>query len=493
MKKTISITLGKQFFHIEESAYTKLDNYLNAVKNSLDNEGKEEIINDIENRIAELFFERYNENLHTITDEDIDYIISVMGQPEDYALGNGQFSANQKDALNDGEGTFERVKKKRLYRDSHSRVLGGVCAGFAHYFGIDPIWVRIATIILVFFLGVSFLIYPILWIIIPKAITPSQILEMKGVPVNLNNISEEVKNSMGKYIEIGKEKTNDFLNILKKIVGVFAILFSVFIMFFIVIGAFVFYLETLNDTFFGYMQNPFSFDVALVVFIITALVPFVWILILGLKLINENIKISGKWILGSFVLWIGMLVFSGYLIKEIAIANVNNLETTQKEITQYENKFTIDPNPEKLLTISLFDDEREGVDTLGDSENIIVNFHQTNDEPYIAINENRETIKNTILKKDFFLKKSTHITNQTALEYNYRFSDNKLELAKEILFPSDFFDKENYTGNVTIDVYLNEGQKVMLNPNDAKYFSANLFPNHTIYEMKNKILTKKNS
>ena len=204
MKKTISITLGKQFFHIEESAFTKLDTYLNAVKNSLDNEGKEEIINDIEDRISELFFERYNENLHTITDEDVDYIISVMGQPEDYALGNETDNTQSQTTQNQTENTFEQIKRKKLYRDGHSRVLGGVCSGMGHYFGIDPVWIRLIVLVSVFFLGLSILVYPLLWLIIPKAVTPSQILEMKGVPVNLDNISEEVKNSMGKYIEIGK-------------------------------------------------------------------------------------------------------------------------------------------------------------------------------------------------------------------------------------------------------------------------------------------------
>src|SRR5690606_12511516 len=108
-----------------------------------------------------------------------------------------------------------------------SKIIGGVCSGIGHYFNIDPVWMRILFIVLVFFYGVSFLIYPILWIIIPKAVTPSQILEMKGIPVNINNIEKEVRESLGKYVDGSKRIVSSGTTFIKKFIGITLVIFGI--------------------------------------------------------------------------------------------------------------------------------------------------------------------------------------------------------------------------------------------------------------------------
>lgn len=187
MNKTVSINLGGFFFHIDEDAYQKLTRYINAVKRSLDPEGRDEIVSDIESRIAELFQERIKNEKQVIGLVEVDQVISIMGQPEDYIIDEDtepKQSYSYSSTKNSG-------RAKRLYRDGENSILGGVAAGFGHYLNIDPLWIRILFIVSPFIsFGTSIVIYLILWILIPEATTTSQKLEMRGEPINISNIEK---------------------------------------------------------------------------------------------------------------------------------------------------------------------------------------------------------------------------------------------------------------------------------------------------------------
>lgn len=175
MNKTISINLGGFFFHIDEDAYQKLSRYFDAVKRSLSPDGRDEIMKDIESRIAELFQERIQNDKQVIGLVEIDAVIGIMGQPEDYKIDEENSSSSSYNASNRN---YNRAK--RLYRDKDNSILGGVAAGFGHYLNIDPIWIRLAFVLIVIAgVGSPFLVYIVLWILIPEAITTSQKLEMK--------------------------------------------------------------------------------------------------------------------------------------------------------------------------------------------------------------------------------------------------------------------------------------------------------------------------
>ncbi len=191
MKKTININLAGFVFYIDEDAYETLQKYLNNIRTYLGNtEGKEEIIDDIESRIAELFSEKQKQ---VITLVEVNEIIEVMGQPEDY-MTEEEFE----------ETTFQQPNK-RLFRDPDNTVLGGVCSGVGHYLKIDAVWIRLIFLAMLWS-GLSILFYFVLWAIIPKAETTAQKLEMKGKAATLSNIED--------YVRKGYENVkDDFKNV----------------------------------------------------------------------------------------------------------------------------------------------------------------------------------------------------------------------------------------------------------------------------------------
>ena len=179
MKKTININLAGFVFYIDEDAYEELQKYLKNIKTYLGNtEGREEIIHDIESRIAELFSEKQKQ---VITLIEVSEVIEVMGEPEDY------MSEDETE-----EKTSYKSSNKSLYRDPDSTVLGGVCSGIGHYLNIDAIWIRLIFLAVVWS-GVSILFYFILWAIIPKAETTAQKLKMKGKAATFSNIEDYVR------------------------------------------------------------------------------------------------------------------------------------------------------------------------------------------------------------------------------------------------------------------------------------------------------------
>jgi phage shock protein PspC (stress-responsive transcriptional regulator) len=180
MKKVININFQGRILPIEEMAYENLKQYIESLRTYFDlEEGKDEIINDIECRVAELCEDRLKKGAVCITEQDIDLIITSIGRPADFEAQDG-FEANtnanagsnqsQANTQNTGGQTYQ----KRLYRDEQNKVLGGVCAGIANYLNLDPIIIRILWILL---FGISFFAYLLLWIAVPS----TSVKEVGGV------------------------------------------------------------------------------------------------------------------------------------------------------------------------------------------------------------------------------------------------------------------------------------------------------------------------
>jgi len=180
MKKVININFQGRILPIEEMAYEDLKQYIESLRTYFEQEeGKDEIINDIECRVAELCEDRLKKGAVCITEQDIDLIITSIGRPADFEAQDG-FEANastntganqaQSNAQTAGEQTYQ----KRLYRDEQNKVLGGVCAGIANYLNLDPIIIRVLWILL---FGISFFAYLLLWI----AVRSTSVKEVGGV------------------------------------------------------------------------------------------------------------------------------------------------------------------------------------------------------------------------------------------------------------------------------------------------------------------------
>jgi phage shock protein PspC (stress-responsive transcriptional regulator) len=189
MKKTVNVSLGGVVFSLEEDAFRELSAYLNRLEIHFSKEpDKREILNDIEARMAEHLKERVPNPNQVATIEDVKHIIEIMGEPSDIG---GTDTKTETD-----RGNYRQYR--RLYRDPDNRYVGGVCSGMAAYWNIDPIIIRILFVIALIW-GAGALVYIILWIVIPQADTVAEKLEMRGEPVNAENIGKSFKETGKQY------------------------------------------------------------------------------------------------------------------------------------------------------------------------------------------------------------------------------------------------------------------------------------------------------
>jgi phage shock protein PspC (stress-responsive transcriptional regulator) len=207
MKKVININFQGRILPIEEMAYENLKNYIETLRTYFEKEeGKDEIINDIECRVAELCEDRLKKGAVCITEDDIELIIASIGRPADFEAQDGfEASAASDNSYNNytdntNQNNWGSTRPKRLYRDEQNKVLGGVCSGIANYFGLEPLLVRILWI---FLIGVNILGYLILWIAVPS----SSVKEVGGVKKRLfrdieNKVIGGVAAGLSKYFGI---------------------------------------------------------------------------------------------------------------------------------------------------------------------------------------------------------------------------------------------------------------------------------------------------
>ncbi|GEL09446.1 phage shock protein C (PspC) family protein [Flavobacterium glycines] len=319
MNKTVNINLGGMFFHIDEDAYQKLSRYFDAIKRSLNNSsGQDEIIKDIEMRIAELLNEKQISEKHVVGLKEVDEIISIMGQPEDYIIED-----EPKSFENQQQGNTINYRTKKLYRDSDKGMIGGVASGLGHYFGIDVVWIRIVLVLLIFAgFGTGIIAYIILWIVTPEARTTSEKLEMTGEPVNISNIekkvreefetvSEKIKNAdydkYGNQIKKGANKVGNslgnfilsVLGILAKFLGVLLIIAGLSTLTILLIGVFTLGTNTFVDfPWEGFIETgnftDYPFWVLGLLMFFAVGIPFFFLTILGFKLLAPNTKSIGS-------------------------------------------------------------------------------------------------------------------------------------------------------------------------------------------------------
>lgn len=204
MKKTFNINLGGLIFHVDEDAFQKLEHYLSVLKKQFEKtQGGDEIVNDVEIRMAELFRKKTSDAKEVINLDDIDEVIGILGQPEDYIDDDAEA-----ETAGEASAQIPYVKSNRkIYRDGDDRILGGVAAGFAAYFSIDPLWIRILFVALLF-AGFGIPLYIVLWIVVPRAKTTAEKLQMRGEPVTLTNIERSIKEEAAQVSKRFKDYTS---------------------------------------------------------------------------------------------------------------------------------------------------------------------------------------------------------------------------------------------------------------------------------------------
>lgn len=238
MKKTITINLNNITFTIDDDAYDLLQAYLSDIATHFASDPEqEEIMNDIEARIAELFGESLSKNKHVINLSDVRTVMEVMGNPSQFVDDDGSSEDSDKHTSPEEEvGRKKDRSSRRFYRDPENAILGGVGGGLAAYFGMDATIVRILIVLLfsffTIFSGGWFILctYILLWIIAPKAVTTSQRLEMQGEAVTIENIKAEFQN-LKSYVE-SEGFNQNIESIGKRFVNIFGVVFKI-------IGSFV--------------------------------------------------------------------------------------------------------------------------------------------------------------------------------------------------------------------------------------------------------------
>lgn len=342
MKKTVNINLAGIAFIIDEDAYLMMHEYLDAINKKLgSNEAAREILQDIEARLAELFTADKIMTKGVIDIQQVNEAIKVMGKPEDIA-GENEFASDKTETQATSPDMEQQHVRRKLYRNADDKKLGGVISGIAAYFGIEsPTLLRLAALVLLFFsFGTTAFIYIILWIAMPEAITTAQKLEMKGAPINIENIQKEVSDAASRLNEWSThgnflDKLFSFIgNIAKVIVKLFLIVIIFFVVV-ILIGLIAASMGVLSIASLAPMQQMADIFlesrvllfVALVGAILLVLTPLLALLYAGIKVVagTRYNNSKAKWFLFSSFLMGLLLVAIAYFTFIINFKSENNM------------------------------------------------------------------------------------------------------------------------------------------------------------------------
>ena len=452
MNKTVNINLANILFHIDEKAFNKLQRYLESIKRSFSGTaGSDEIIADIEARVAELFQEKMENDRQVITLKEVDEVINIMGQPEDYMVDEDIFEDEPR------KSSESRPRVKKLYRDIDNKYIGGVCAGLEHYLGFDVLWIRLIFIVLGIFTGFGFIAYILLWILVPEAATTSQKLDMRGEPVNISNIEKKVKEGFDEvadrvksvdYEKVGnkvKSSGRTFFDALGDIIMFFFKVFGKFIgILLIIIGA-----ATLIGLFIGlftvgildivHIPGVDFYDMVnstvAPVWLVSLLsffaigIPFFFLLYLGLKILVNNLKSIGNIAKFSLLgLWLLSIIGLSVLgIQQVSAHAFNGTSTVTEDLYF--------PQALDTLRISL-----QSSDLYENQENVGINgmtvTHNENGDKILFASDVRFDIKKSEdslahirIRKDADGSSFTSAKDRASkIDYNYSVEANTLLL-----------------------------------------------------------------
>jgi phage shock protein PspC (stress-responsive transcriptional regulator) len=449
MNKTININLGGFFFHIDETAFLVLKKYLDSIANSLsdDPQGKDEIIADIEARISEILSEKITDERQVVNENDINDIIKIMGQPEDYVAFDDEY-AEQKVFNNRTSNT------KKLFRDGEDKFLGGVASGIGHYFAIDAIWVRLAFLVMTIFGGFGLPIYIVLWILLPEAKTTAEKLQMAGEAVTIENIEKKIRTAIDnvddkiKNADYSKAKTGfqDFLDTIGKIVlglfkvvgkfiGAILMFISVIVLISVVIGGFSWGSVEVIGLSDDFLDIPSFFYNSIlpgwlitIAFVIAIGIPFVVLFVLGLRILSSKVSqfsrtasltLTGIWIIAIFSLLFTLIehqsknAFDGTQVTEETYTSQKTdtlrLKVVNDDNLNYQHFLRRSTNKEVVI----IDDVKKVY-----SNNVTIDVKKSNTDEVTVVVRKLSEGKN---------KKEANESSEK-LEYNYRINDNVIEL-----------------------------------------------------------------
>ena len=185
MKKTINAGIGGRSFTLDEDAYNRLDAYLKLFKARLKDVPATEVMDDIETRIAELFTEKVGSGGRVVDITLVEEVINQLGMPDGSEVPGGAGASGDT-----GAKSANAAAPHKLFRDPQNSRVAGVCAGLAQYFDLDVVLIRVLMLVAIFAATAGIWIYIILWIVVPKAVTPAQQCEMRGITPSAENMAK---------------------------------------------------------------------------------------------------------------------------------------------------------------------------------------------------------------------------------------------------------------------------------------------------------------
>ena len=495
MKQTVNINLGGTFFHIDEDAFGKLQRYLDAIKRSLsDPQGSDEIIKDIEARISELFSEKIESDAQVISIKELDEVIAIMGQPEDYMVDEEIFE----DAPASSAASRRRrsaASYKQLYRDIDNKFVAGVSSGLAHYIGIDALWIRLLWILLTIATsGLFLLIYILFWILVPAAESTSEKLRMSGEAVNISSIERKMKETLenakekikntdydkyGKQVKSGASGFFDtvgkiiktLLIIFVKFIGILLIFISLTTLIALIVSLFtvgtvgfwgdnlIMDYVTITDT----TNTPIWLMSLLSLFAVG--IPFFALFILGLKMIVNNLKsIGSKAKIALLVVWFLSLIGIGIIGVRQATESAFDGDSISEEL--------IPVRAGDILALSMHSDSQYEYRTHR-SGAMQLKYNDA-DEQVIYSNDIRLIVRSTTDSVGKLVIDRTAEGNNfldakqraEAIEYNYTFENNNLML--DGFFITDTENKYR-DQEVQLTLYLPEGTILVADENTYSF------------------------
>lgn len=360
MNKTIIININGIVFHIEEDAYEVLRTYMTEVKRHFAySPDSDEIVTDIENRLAEMFNERLNaDNRQVIITADVESITERMGNVSDFDIDDDDQPVRLTDPIYKAE--------KKLFRDTDDRIISGICAGIAHYFGIGPRWIRLLAIISLF-LGIGIPVYLILWLVIPKAVTRADKMAMKGEPINIQsfkkNFDEELaglKHGLKNAHHEAKPAINQLARFIGnagmlviKIIGGIIVFSGIIALIALSIGLITFlgYWNSNQLNAFPFnMVNPGYKSIFTISAFILIFIPLAALVVFAVRVIFTRFAVSKTVYFGMLILWLTALVVGVYHISKVGAEFNEEAKFSITAVLKPSPEYYLKLNPVRFLT-----------------------------------------------------------------------------------------------------------------------------------------------
>ena len=497
MEKTIIINIGNTIIHIEEGAYELLKAYLNEVKQYFANHADDlEIVTDIENRIAELLTEQLEEQKKQVVDgANVNLVIGQMGRVQDF--DNAEAGAEEEPVIN---ATYQAYPTdKKLYRDMDERVIAGVCAGVAHYLDFDVRWIRLAAVLTVFLGGTGILVYALLWIIMPKAKSRIEKMEMKGEPANLQgfqkNLDEELQavrerlseankhaqplfarfgNFIGEFFEWLGKFIGGTGKVIFKIIAILIVIFGVLFLLSLIVGVAAFqgfWDASIYEYFPFSIVNEGNRGVILFSAFIVCFIPILALVLFSIRVAFSKQAINKTLSFALLIIWLAGVATFGYQAAKISSEFKQHAELTRTTELKTLATYIIDIDKSKYF--SKEDSIAYHIDANQKNQIVVDDFE---DGPFVSPNNIRININKSENGATRIIQKfeSQGKTFQSALQNAQNISYNYISKDASLIFNPRFQLRKGTiwrNQEVWINLELPVGTKLIIKHDAYRYIN----------------------